>query len=227
MYVQAWHWFSIDQVLAASFFAREASSLEQAAAAPAAGSEWEAIVRRHRSVVTASILASAAFQETVINEVIGAAAHPNLEGSGQLPEADRRKLTDLGQELDRISTLSRYQMVLHLLDREPFDRGAQLFQDADLLVALRNALLHYKPRWRPGAGSGLSEMSLDKRLAQRQFPLSPLFPDVNPFFPDRCLSFGCANWAVRSAIRFANEFHTRLSIEPVYAFLGDNLNTLS
>ena len=37
------------------------------------------------------------------------------------------------------------------------------------------------------------------------------------------LSFGCANWAVRSAIRFANEFHTRLGIEPVYAFLGDNL----
>lgn len=227
MEVQAWHWFSIDQVLAASFFAREAGSLEQAAAALAAGSEWEATVRRHRSVVTASVLASAAFQETVINEVIGAAAYPNLEGSGQLPEADRRKLTDLGQELDRVSTLSRYQMVLHLLDREPFDRGTQPFQDADLLVTLRNALLHYKPRWRAGAGSGLSDISLDKRLAQRQFSLNPLFPDINPFFPDRCLSFGCANWAVRSAFRFANDLHARLDIEPVYAFLGDDLNAFS
>ena len=35
---------------------------------------------------------------------------------------------------------------------------------------------------------------------------------ANPFFPDKCLGAGCAEWACRTAEIFVNEFYARLSV---------------
>jgi hypothetical protein len=215
---------SIDLLLSASLFAREAHDLEQAIPSPSGQAAWDVAFRRHRSFVIASVLTSASFQEAVINEVIRSAGQSNLEVADRLSEVDRRRLIDLAEDLDRMSTLGRYQLVLHLLNREPFDRGAQPFQDADLLVALRNALVHYKPEWRPGANSPPSTIGLDKRLESRRFALNQFFPVANPFFPDRCLGHGCCAWALGAALRLADEFHRRLGVHPIYEGFRDQLD---
>lgn len=173
-----------------------------------------------RSYVTASILESAAFQEALINEVLLSAAHDNLEVGGELGADERRNLADAAAKLDPKPTLDKYQAVLELLGRRVFDRGAQPFQNADLLVRLRNALLHYKPRWRPGAGSPETTIPLDQRLQSKGFPLNPLFPKENPFFPDRCLSHGCAEWAIRSAVALTDDFLSRLGVSAPYQYLN-------
>ena len=32
------------------------------------------------------------------------------------------------------------------------------------------------------------------------------------FFPDRCLGYGCAKWAIVSARAFADEFYNRMGV---------------
>jgi len=38
----------------------------------------------------------------------------------------------------------------------------------------------------------------------------------NPYFPDKCLGAGCAEWAVVSAKSFADDFCSRLDIQANY-----------
>jgi hypothetical protein len=54
------------------------------------------------------------------------------------------------------------------------------------------------------------------------FTLNPLMP-TNPFFPDRCLSHGCANWAVETSLRFVREFCAAMTITPLFDKVVVNL----
>jgi hypothetical protein len=38
----------------------------------------------------------------------------------------------------------------------------------------------------------------------------------NPYFPDKCLGSGCADWAIRSIRVFSDDFFGRLGITPNY-----------
>ena len=70
------------------------------------------------------------------------------------------------------------------------------------LVSLRNWSVHYRPRTN-------SDADPDKlgRAAGRRFDDNPLLPvGGGPWFPSYALGSGCAEWAVRSAREFADEF---------------------
>ncbi|MER5638861.1 hypothetical protein ABT095_18090 [Kitasatospora sp. NPDC002227] len=226
--LMTWHWYSQDQVLAAAMFSRKCGEMEANRATPTddekrRGLTWaEAEQTEHRSYVVASVLASVAFLEASLNELFASAPHENLEvggGRGALSAGERRSLTDLTGMLDRNDFLDKFQLVLHLLGKQPFDRGAQPYQDAQLLVQLRNVLVHYKPRWRPGgddSGQSIQASGLTKGLADRKFSLNPFTGQGNPFFPDKCLGHGCTTWALTAALDFADGFFARLGVTPVY-----------
>jgi hypothetical protein len=116
----------------------------------------------------------------------------------------------LGKE-DLFGSLSAITESGYLLDRTPFDRGAQPYQDAQALVNLRNELVHYKPQFRTGASEEPVEVAKwIKGLADKRFSVNPFTGDQNPFFPDRCLSHGCTVWAWNAALMFCDEFSTEL-----------------
>jgi hypothetical protein len=215
--LQVWHWYSQDQALAAVMLSRKCGELE------AVGTNLTDEDRAdHRSYAVASILASVAFLEALLNELFASATHDNLEvggGRGGLSADERQALADVKEMLDRNEFLDKFQLVLRILGKQAFDRGAQPYQDAKLLVQLRNALVHYKPRWRVGgddADQSIEESSLTRGLAQRKFSLNPFTSQGNPFFPDRCLGHGCTSWAWRTALPFADDFFSRLGVTPVH-----------
>ena len=220
--ISIWHWYSRDQAIAATTFSRKCGELE-ANPQPsdddlAAGLSWSPEDQReHRSYVTASILSSVAFLEASINELYGSASDPAIkEVGGALTEAERNLLADVADFIERDRTLARFQLTLHLLGKEPFDRGAQPYQDANTLVKLRNELVHYKPRRRSGDDTFTESDKWLNPLSQKQFALNPFSGGANPFFPDKCLSHGCTVWAWETALAFADAFFVRLGVQPVY-----------
>jgi len=190
---------------------------------------------RHRSLAMASVTSAVAFLESCINELFTAAAedgsHFRLAGEGS-----RQRLAALwGVERFRLArVLEKYEVALQLAEAPALDRGAKTYQDARLVVQLRNALIHYAPRkgWiEAGATEDLDPDEFAKRLRGR-FPEnawaarymvistgdSPA-ETVYPFFPERCLGAGCSHWAARAALQFADEFFEHLDAPPPYSWV--------
>lgn len=220
--VMAWTFYSLDHARAAAHFVRQCSTLETETAIPPDRAIDQQIFAEHRSAVTAAIFASVAFLEASINELFASADHDNLEvggGRGGLPQRGRQLLALLSEPLERASTLDRYQLALGLLGHKPLETGAQPYQDAALLVKLRNMLVHYRPEWRAGAVDGAAsdpDTNVEKALAGKRLKPNPFTSEVNPFFPDRCLGHGCAAWAWASALAFTDAFFRRIGVTAVY-----------
>ena len=191
----------------AALFARQAKAIERTHDLTAP----EDVRMHHRSYSIGAIVSAAGFLEAAINELYLSAVdgNPNVIPNKQ----DREVLGAVWADLDgqgRATVLTKYDLALALTGRERFDRGANPFQDADNLVTLRNALVHYKPEW---------SNALDKhqRLADRlrgKFPENVLIqqhPSIE-FFPHRCLGHGCAQWAVQSALRLYEGFSERMGL---------------
>lgn len=231
--LRLWHWYSNDQALAATFFSRSANELEESPPQPSPDETSRGLTyaeeaqKRHRAFTTASIFASVAFLEACINELFASVEHDNLEVGGRLPSVERMRLVEMRIYLARLPALDRFQAALRLLGKQPFDRGGPPYQDAALLVRLRNALVHYEPRWRP-AGSEVSasidESGLTKALASKRFTANPFTGAGNPFFPDQCLGHGCTSWAWESALALADAFSGRLGVKAPYEHLRAELN---
>jgi hypothetical protein len=126
-------------------------------------------------------------------------------GSGEIDREARDFLAPLAEVIDRESVLERYWLVLHLLKKNSLDRGAQPWQDASLVVRLRNELVHYKSRW----GDDLEGSALLQALQNKNHPKPPFVKTAN-FFPYQCLSAACASWGVRACVAFLDAFYTNL-----------------
>lgn len=172
---------------------------------------------QHRAYVTNAVLSAVCFLEAAINEIFQDTA--DSYGS-YLQEVDTgvralmASMWSLTEEKGRsaFSLLERYQLALVVARREPFDPGQGPFQDAALLVRLRNALVHFKPETL-GADDP-HRLSMQLRGKFQENPL--MHGSGNPFFPDKCLGSGCALWAVASARCFADGFFERLGVRPHY-----------
>jgi hypothetical protein len=95
---------------------------------------------------------------------------------------------------------------------EPFTKGSNPYQDARLVIDIRNALVHYRPK-----SLGNTQLHPLAAKVAGKFPLNPLMAgSQNPVFPDHVLGHGCTEWAWRSCMTLADEFSGRLGIRPNY-----------
>lgn len=180
---------------------------------------------RHRAFVTNSILSSVAFAEAAINEVFQDAADGHSSYISKLPENQIEILSDYWNMTEmknksHISTLDKYQLALRFCGVPPFDTGQNPYQDAYTLIRLRNALVHYKPE----SISVDDPHRLSKQLVSK-FPENKLMGNSrNPFFPDRCLGYGCTKWASSAIEDFTDSFFDAIGIIPNYRVV-DSLAT--
>jgi hypothetical protein len=138
-------------------------------------------------------------------------------------------LHPLAEMIDRHQkTIRRYELVLHLLGKPPLDKD-QIYESADLLVKLRNELVHYKSK----GGQEMEGQKLFNRLKDLRFE-KPSFVESNTnFFPHQLLGASCASWAVITATEFINAFYAllgfpsplephkeRLSVPPIRYWRG-------
>jgi len=191
-------------------------------------------VLRHETFILNSVLSSVAFLESTINELYADAADESCllleedEGSALRLIAKRWKN---GKNFDRAPVLYKYQRVLEITERPSFDDREPAYGNVRELVGIRNYLMHYKREWVPvnrGGHPGDRDRTTAEKFEQSlrtKFAPNPFAHRNSPFFPDKCLGHGCAEWAVVNSVVFADEFFRRLGLHPPYDAVREGLAT--
>jgi hypothetical protein len=209
--VAARAYFSWQHLSAAALCARSAKSIETSKAGT------KAYFPEHRSYVIGSVLFSVAALEAAINELFADASEANL---GKLRPVDENVIKRMGEmwllgvpRTARYTVAEKYAIALALDGKPPFHKGTEPWQSVAKLLKLRNALIHYEPEWVPvdSTKEPGDEHTFEKQLSGK-FPVNPLAPTENPFYPDKVLGHGCAAWAVRSAMDFMDSFQEKLGL---------------
>lgn len=166
----------------------------------------------HRAYVTGTVLSSAAFLEAAVNEVFDDVVDNATGCVDPLSLECRRLMAGLWNVAERRPILEKYQIALLCAGEPAFDKGQAPYQDAKLLIQLRDKLTHSRPKTRQTGNLDPLSQALQTRFQPNR--LTRNF--ANPFFPDQCLSAGCAEWAVSIARSFADEFFKRVNIQANY-----------
>lgn len=172
----------------------------------------------HRSYAMAAVLSAVSFLESLVNEVF-----EDVRDKLKLDDTrvkgirrpGRRAMTAFWEATDRgqYRLLDKFDMALLLNSKESFNKGEQPYQDAKLLVDLRNALVHFRPEWHEHGTPG----KLETRLAMRMKPSGLIPADyAAPWVPVKVLGASCAEWSVQTVQNFADQWTTRLAIARTY-----------
>jgi hypothetical protein len=128
----------------------------------------------------------------------------------------------------RTRMLDKYQKALAFTDKGCFYEGKSPFQDINLLIQIRNELTHHQPE----TVFLVSEHDPKKISTQdfqvktkEKFATNPLMLGLCAFFPHKCLSHGCAEWAVENSIKFADEFFNKIGTKVPYEHVRGKLAT--
>ena len=153
----------------------------------------------HRAYVMGAVVLSVAAMESAVNEFFDIIA----DGKG-VPFAVGDSMKSSIQDAwnlcnpDKMSILDKYRLAFSELD-STFDLGSEPCQSASLLIKLRNAIIHSRPEWSGGNNVGNQNKIFWERL-RNKFPQNEMMRAFgNPFFPDKCLGYGCAKWSVNSS----------------------------
>jgi hypothetical protein len=179
--------------------------------------------------ITAAVFASVSFLEATINELFADAHDKVPTVVNQLQPETISQMSEMWKlmfpkpEMRKLGVpksskiLQKFQTALTLTRKPMFDSENSHYKDIDCLIKLRNALVHYEPEWITNS-SDTEEDTIQKmeKILKGKFQLNPLAGIGNSFFPDKCLGHGCAEWAVRSSMMFADEFFLRMGLKPTY-----------
>ena len=175
---------------------------------------------RHRTFAIGAVLSAVTFLESLVNETFQDAADASDHLSGRIAPLGEKCIALMGQFWNAsesgsryVNMLAKYQMALLFAERVKLDEAARPFQDAKLLVVIRNKLVHFRPAWKTQG-----EIGREERMLAGKFDENALMVGTgNPWFPDKCLGAGCAEWAWKSSLSLADEWTSRLGIPKVYA----------
>jgi hypothetical protein len=223
---------SIEHIRSAAYLARLAAEIERDEKAKTDSGDFVG----HRAAVTGAIFACVAFLEATVNEVYADAADFDLSLLQRGMKEDELKLLVriwTVRTTRRLPLFTKYDLALSVSGRNPIPRGKEPYLTVLLVQFLRNRLVHFSPDWTVvSSPEEIEPPDVEKRLRGR-FPESPLARPIEalggrapaPFFPSRCLSHGCASWAVVGALAFADEFFNRLGVTPRYHDEKNRLTT--
>jgi hypothetical protein len=204
--------FTAQYLTASVIFAKRSAQIEKA---NPKGAD-QATMTEHRGLVTATIMQCVAAIEAESAELTMYGPGHHLGSTGTDANA-RDFLAPLAELIDTQSALDRYNTILHLLRKQPLDKGKQPWQHMEVLVRLRNELIHYKSKW----DKDMDEEKLFKATLKNLRLAKPSFIPANTtFFPHQFLSAACAAWSVRTAVAFLNRFYDQIEIKsPLQAYM--------
>jgi hypothetical protein len=164
-----------------------------------------------RSMAMATVLSSVSFLEALVNEVYEDAVH-----AGRAAPPDPRhwqQLAILWREGERLlSVLDKFQLALVATGNRKFEPGLDPFQSTKLLVKWRNALVHSKP----DSHDIDAPTRLELQLSQR-FPKSSLLKENDGSgWTFWALAAPGAEWAVRTAREFGDDWCERMGLPPTH-----------
>ena len=189
---------------------------------------------RHEVFILNSLLSSVAFLESTINELYADTADDACFFGDEKKEALLRTIREKWnnpKNFDRAPLITRYQKILGITKNPLFDENDPVFSDIRHLVEIRNYLMHYKREWvtvQNGKEVRISDETYAgkfEKLLKNKFPENPFARKNQPFFPDKLLGHGCAEWAVLTSVKFTDEFFNKLEVPAPYDGLKNELVT--
>ncbi len=224
--IQARSYFSQEHIKAAALFTRQTYQIEEDYRRN--GVINDELIEDHRSFVSGAVFATVSFIEASINELFAdALEHPgsditvNIDPDTKLLLAQMSKL----RVLRPLSTLPKFQMALSLSKKGLLDEGGTPYQDVNTLIVIRNTLIHSEPFWERGEETAIDKQILHLQQANR-FSLNPLrVGRTNSFFPDLCLSHGCAEWGVKKSLELVTLFSSRIGATIIFDANNPRLKT--
>ncbi|SFU26015.1 hypothetical protein [Paraburkholderia aspalathi] len=220
-------YLSMNYLTSAALLARKAHALE-------AGRTFKdnipSVERdEHFAFVAGAITMSAAAVEAFVNELFAECRDQGAKNQlGIAPDKAvliTRVWIDV-PKVERESVLEKYDLALRLLDLPALDRKGEPYKAVDTLLALRNSLMHYKLVTQD-VGKPPAEQTpgnFEKKL-QAYFADNPLTGPGNPYFPDRVMGHGAAEWSVSTAVTFLDGYCHLLSATPPYEHLRSTFAT--
>lgn len=218
-------YFSIQHIQSAALFARQCRAVEE---------DWSktgdtnGLYTPLAAYAIGAVFNATAFLEAVINELFADSVE-NQEGHVKGLEAETLALLAHMWTLDipkraGYPILMKFQVALSLARKPMFNLGSPPFQAANILVQLRNNLIHYEPAWVVETDTRAPETvatpqlvrNLTDKFAPSPLPMSSLL---------KFLGHGCAQWAVQSSLALADDFFLRMGLKAPYDHVRDALVT--
>ena len=195
--------------------------------------ERQKIFIEQKTFAIGAIFSVIAFVEANINEFFqDAYEFPSGNIKNLKCEVSKKRLANIWRigalQSNSFSILDKYNMALAICDREIFQNGENILDNIRNVIDLRNTLVHYHPETinvtNPYDNKDAVVLRKLQRRLGKKFKLNPLLPN-NPFFPDRVLSHGCAEWCLISCLDLVNNFYDRLEMPIPYEHIKKSLDT--
>jgi len=140
---------------------------------------------QHRAYAVSAVLSAVVFLEALVNETLQDAADGN---SSRIAPLDHRCIERMGEFWNslkgrRADVLRKFQKALLIADREQLNPGAAPYQDAKLLIDIRNRLVHFRPAWMTAGEETEEEEQVKGKFAENALMAGmgePLVPGQVP-----------------------------------------------
>jgi hypothetical protein len=215
--------FSVRYIQSAALLCRLAYTIEKNYAE--SGEISPEALLRHEAFVLNSIFSSVAFLESTVNELYSDAADDAYFFTDEKNEVLLKNIGDKWKNenyFDRTPMVHKYQKILVIADKPMFDDHHPAFSNIRSLMEIRNYLMHYRREWviiQEGLVSDAREETRAEKfekMLKDKFMENPLAHKNRPYFPDKCLGHGCAEWAVFNSLEFTDEFFLKLELPAPY-----------
>jgi len=184
--------------MAAARFSRQCGKVQE----ENIGQQLGAFYDEQISCVSAAVMLSVASMESYINELLS-------ENQLLFPEMEEAQSEEFVELISNLSILKKYEKVIAVKGLDPFKRGEPPYQDVDILISMRNELVHFHPEWH-------DEQSRHERLGKKlqyRFELNPFISESSGvLFPQRIISHGCTMWAVTKSLDFMVAFTEKVGL---------------
>lgn len=188
---------AVHHLFAACRFSAQIGHIERENAGQPLGDFWEEVLHYSLGVVTLTV----ASLESYANEHLADGAL----SAGALPSKASASIADL---IDRESILKKFNLILELRRGEGLNYGENIVQCVDLLIKLRNAVIHFRPEWHD---EDATHARLSAQLTRR-FQRSSYF-DNERLFPRAWASHSFSVWALNSAVSFLENFEQAAGLD--------------
>ena len=123
--------------------------------------------------------------------------------------------------IEKKSILTKFNFALALRGVRKLDKADPGFNNMQALIALRNALIHFKPEWEDKQRNHLKISSLLKK----KFEPSTFILGNEGIFPRKWASHSCTVWVIESCLTFIEDFENRMKITAKFELFLQRLKT--
>jgi hypothetical protein len=198
-------------LFAACRFAARIAEVEEQNREQPFGGFWEEILQNSLAVAVLTV----AGLESYANELY-------FEGAALAGQMNPVAIEEVAALIDRKKVLDKFSAALAFRAGKKLDRGVGPVQNADALIDLRNAVVHFRPEW---TGKSGEHRKLSARL-KGKFDPTPVLPN-ELLFPRAWASASFARWAIRTAVAFLDYFYQEAGMENTLTKSKPQLSALS